>query len=225
MVKNILGIFLFTTILTGCYKTYECPGYIDIRVASSDSAWLVKAIPNNKFTLKSNANLLQTITNSAHYFSTAYTPDFRIENERCKKYFATNKSGSCATSIYNFNISYGTNFNPFLKTHALTINWNEGWSWEQNASNIGMDLYNNNLIYYNNAFVKGKLYKERFDTAEYFNLYTNPNGLEFKRVYHFKFAIADTLIAAHIPKEVFFCKEIGVIGYTTSNNSSWHITD
>jgi hypothetical protein len=229
MAKKTLSFMLlvFTLVFLGCYKDMDCRKTEKIKLVSPDSSWFIKLPQQKNLTIKNNIGQYQTITNGNPYNmerTRTIEPLEAIAKDRCKIYETKYYVGSCNTSIYPFTVTYNTEFNPFAHQHNLVINYYDFSS--RYNENITINILDSNLIYEQSVKL-GYLAQVSTtkDTAQFYKVFTNTNGITFNQVYVLKFKLGERTSTTIFPVKVWFSKEIGVIGYKLTNNVEWHVAN
>jgi hypothetical protein len=181
--KIILILSLSIMLIFSCQKE-ECTSRIKVITFFPDTNWLCYTKNYKSFIIKSSDSLIQTLyTNKAYYypdeFGASPVYNFNVKpGDECKDFIPQSRNVTTKTSIYDFSISYGLEFNPTNNVFNFYYYLFEDDFYEVSRINLNADSLTYNVF--------SDLIPEKQNLkCDYYEKYTNRFGNIFDEVFVF----------------------------------------
>lgn len=222
--KIVLLFSLLYLIIGSCKK--ECTNKVKVNVFFPDTNWFCYNKNYPSYIIESSDSLKQTLFsrrthNITNEFSLGEVYNFNVKpGDECKSFYMQIRDITTSASIYNFNISYGLEFNSTNDVFNFYYSYSVAENNNELIESMSINLNTDTLSY---KVRSNKIYAPQVLRYVYHPIYTNRFNVKFPEVFEFKVIGSESTNIPTCASKLFFAKKYGLIEYHQKNGITWCI--
>ena len=223
--KIVLFFTLLSLLISSCKKE-ECTNKVKVNVYFPDTNWFCYNKNYTSYIIESSDSLIQTLYSrrawyNTNEFSLSEVYNFNVKpGDECKSFYMQIRDITTYASVYNFNISYGLDFNSTNGLFNLYYYYSVAENNDDLTESMSINLNTDTLSY---KVRSNKINDPQVLKYVYYPIYTNRFNVKFPEVFEFKVVGSESANIPTCASKLFFAKKYGLIEYHQKNGVTWCI--